>query len=34
MSRKEMVEYIREHLLEADDYTIEQIFEFLQEVEW
>lgn len=34
MSRIEMLEYIRERLPEADDYTLEQIFDFLQEVEY
>ncbi len=34
MSRKEMLEYIRERLPEADDYTLEQIYDFLQEVEY
>ena len=29
-----MLEYIRERLPEADDYTLEQIYDFLQEVEY
>ena len=29
MPRKEMVEFIKEELANADDYTIEQIYEFL-----
>ncbi len=34
MSRKEMLEDIRERLPEADDYTVEQIYMFLQDVEY
>ena len=34
LSRKEMLEYIRERLPEADDFTLEQIYDFLQEVEY
>lgn len=34
MCRKEMIEYIKERLAEADDYTVEQIFDFLQETEY
>lgn len=34
MSRKEMIEYIIEHLNTADDYAIEQVYDFLQEVEY
>lgn len=34
MSRTEMLEYIRERLPEADDFTLEQIYDFLQEVEY
>lgn len=34
MSRKEVLEYIRERLAEADDYEIEQVYEFLQEAEY
>ena len=34
MSRKEMIEYIREHLAEADEYVLEQIYDFLQETEY
>lgn len=33
-SRKEMVEYIMEAIVTADDYTVEQIYDFLQEVEY
>jgi hypothetical protein len=29
-----MLEYIREHLPDADDFTLEQIYDFLQEVEY
>lgn len=34
MSRKEMLEDIRERLPEADDYTVEQIYMFLQDAEY
>lgn len=34
MSREEMLEYIRERLPESDDFTLEQIYDFLQEVEY
>lgn len=34
MSRKEMVEYIEERLSETDDYTVEQIYDFLLENEY
>lgn len=34
MSRKEMVDYIKERLAEADDYEIEQIYDFLQETDY
>lgn len=33
-NRMEMMEYILEALPNADDYTVEQIYEFLQEVEY
>ena len=29
-----MIEYIHEQLLAADEYTVEQIYDFLQEVEY
>ena len=29
MPRKEMVEFIKEELANTDDYTIQQIYEFL-----
>lgn len=29
-----MLEYIKERLSAADDYTLEQIYDFLQEVEY
>lgn len=32
LCRKDMIEYIKERLAEADDYTVEQIFDFLQEI--
>lgn len=34
MSREEMLNEIREKLPAADDYTVEQIYMFLQEVEY
>lgn len=34
MSRKEMLDDIRERLPDADDYTVEQIYMFLQDVEY
>ena len=34
MSKKEMIEYIHEALEEADDYTVEQVYEFLLAVEY
>jgi hypothetical protein len=33
-NRKEMVEYIKEALMAADDYTIEQVYEFLLSTEY
>ena len=34
MSRKEMITYIKERLEEVDDYAVEQIYDFLQEMEY
>lgn len=34
MTRDEMLEYIREELLKADEYVVQQIYEYLQEVEY
>lgn len=34
MAREEMIEYIEERLEVADEYVLEQIYEFLQEVEY
>ncbi len=34
MSKEEKIEYIQDRLAEADDYAIDQIYEFLQEVEY
>lgn len=34
MSTEEMKEYIEEALETADEYVIQQIYEFLQEVEY
>lgn len=34
MSKNEKVEYIKEALENADDYVLDQIYEFLLEVEY
>ena len=34
MSKEEKIEYIKEALRKADDFTVEQIYEFLLEVEY
>jgi hypothetical protein len=34
MSAEDMLDYIYAHLPSADEFTIEQIFDFLQEVEY
>lgn len=34
MSRNEMIDYIRERLTDADDFAVEQVYDFLQEVEY
>ena len=34
MSRKEMMEFILESLPDADEFVLEQIYMFLQEVEY
>ena len=34
MTVEEMIEYIEEHLPSANEFVIEQIYEFLQEVEY
>lgn len=34
MCRKEMLEYIIERLEEADEYTVQQVYDYLQEVEY
>lgn len=34
MSKKEMIEFITEALEEADEYAIEQVYEFLQSIEY
>lgn len=34
MNRTEMIEYITERLRIADDYEVEQVYAFLQEVEY
>lgn len=34
MSKKEMIEYIREALEDADEYTVQQVYEFLLAVEY
>ena len=34
MSLEEMMAYIQDRLVSADEYTIQQIFDYLQEVEY
>lgn len=34
MAKKDMIEFIKDHLETADEYVLEQIYEFLQEVEY
>lgn len=34
MTREEMLEYIRDALTNANEYVVQQIYEFLQEVEY
>lgn len=34
MSLEEMMAYIQDRLAAADEYTIQQIFDYLQEVEY
>lgn len=34
MSKKEMIEYIREALEDADEYTVQQVYEFLLAAEY
>ena len=34
MSKQEMISFIQESLESADDYTVQQIYEFLQEAEY
>lgn len=34
MSKKEMIEYIREALEDADEYAVQQVYEFLLAVEY
>lgn len=34
MSLEEMLEFIQDRLRSADEYTIQQIFDYLQEVEY
>ncbi len=34
MSKREKIEYIIERLKEADGYVIDEVFEFIQEVEY
>jgi hypothetical protein len=33
-NRNEMLEYIQEELQKADEYVVQQIYEYLQEVEY
>lgn len=34
LSRREMVEHIKDALMGADDYTVQQIYEYLLETEY
>ena len=34
MDTDDMISYIIEHLPKADEYTIQQIYEFMQEVDY
>lgn len=34
MSKEDMLDEIRERIADADDYVVEQIYMFLQEVEY
>jgi hypothetical protein len=34
LTRQEMIEYIRERLAEVDDFSVEQVYDFLHEVEY
>lgn len=34
MSKQEMVDFIQEALESADEYVVQQVYEFLQEVEY
>jgi hypothetical protein len=34
LTRKDMVEHIKDALMSADDYTVEQIYEYLLENEY
>lgn len=34
MTRKEIIDYIAEQLPTADEFVLQQIFEFLQDVEY
>ena len=34
VNKEEMLEYINERIKSADEFTLEQIYDFLQEVEY
>ena len=34
LSKREMIEFIKEALETADEYTVQQVYEFLQEAEY
>lgn len=34
MTKSEMVEFIKETIDNADEYTVEQVYEFLQEAQY
>ena len=34
MTTEEKIEYIKDHIPDADEFVIDQIYEFLQEVEY
>lgn len=34
LNRRDMVEYIKDALMSADDYTVQQVYEYLLETEY
>lgn len=34
LNRRDMVEHIKDALMSADDYTIQQVYEYLLEIEY